>query len=912
MSLRVDIASGRTRLHAVDGRLPGYIPLHLTRTYRSDDEEDGPFGAGWTFNLDVSLTLTSEYLAFHGPSGAETYFKPIEAGVQVRHPETGLILQHHPDSYVVVVSPRRQFVFPKARAQRGRLPLGRIEDAIGNHIQFAYQGGRLAALADTVGRRIQFDYAGPRIAGIRVSGASGQEQRRVRTFRYDRHGNLVAEQDAAGRETRYEYRRHLMVARSNRLGGTQYAQYDDEGRCLTLWHSDGACLRTLSYDPARQTTRVIDTLGRQTLYRTLEETLVLKRIGPLAEEQYYHYDEAYRLIGYTGNVGDLITTQHLEEQVLTQVDGERRLAVIHYGDMGLAQAVVDPFDNEYRLGYNDAYQLNRVTTPQGNTWIFEYDRRGWLSMVRSPEGRWVERTLSAEGITVQDEEGPRYRAQVDLFGREVERTDALGRRIQRTYDPEGRLAKVAIGNTYSVQFTYTAEGQLTGMVDSEGRKTQRRYDAFGRLQQYVGPAQERWTFQYDREGRLTAAANVQRGSLAFAYDDTGRLSQFTPFDGGARTYEVDDESIVERGPEGVVRRTYLPLGELAEVGSGSSDEQAITYGPYGELRLLDTPAASLFFDYDEEGRLTAIDREEQSLVLSRDRDGNLTGIDVDGGSRIDLHRDGRGRLVTVREEGEEAVALSYDGADRLTTLTGPEGARVELHYDPLDRLRELVVHRPGQSAQRHTFDPDDPPRSLALGGDGRAGASMAEVAGIMLIHAPHRLALTLKVGKLHLPLWLQTDLLHRDHAPLDNHILYACVEGVDALMAQGRQVHDMDLLRRWGSEAAVETSLAAIPGPHILRGMSLLRAFFLHPPFLDRPSARHLGENGESAAFDGPPAFDPVLTGTHQEGVLNPPVWSERSLATQLHRSTVLFGRSGITPDDILGHFARFETDAFI
>ncbi|NBC18169.1 MAG: hypothetical protein GVY18_12735, partial [Bacteroidetes bacterium] len=421
MSLRVDIASGHTRLHVVDLRLPGYVPLVLSRTYRSDHDEDHLFGVGWTFNLDVRLRVVRDHVAFNGPSGRETYFKPIDVGMQVQHPKSGLVLQHHPDEYVVVVSPHRQFVFSKQRSGRGHLPVDRIEDALGNHIQCAYRGARLSTLADSAGRRIDFDYAGGRVAAIHVAGPDGRETRRVRAFRYDRHGDLVTVQDAAGRETAYEYDDHLMVARTNRLGGTQYAQYDDEGRCLTLWHGDGALQRGLSYDDHRQTCRVIDALGQQTLYRTLSQELVLMRTGPLAEEEFYHYDEGHHLIGFTSERGDLVTHQHVEEHVLTQIDGESRLAVIQYSDMGLAETVIDPFEHEYDLGYDDETQLSRVTTPRGHTWRFERDRRGWVSKITSPEGRQVQRKLRSEGITVEDEHGLRYTAQVDVFGREFER-----------------------------------------------------------------------------------------------------------------------------------------------------------------------------------------------------------------------------------------------------------------------------------------------------------------------------------------------------------------------------------------------------------------------------------------------------------------------------------------------------------
>ena len=51
----VDVATGAVQIHSVDLGLPGYIPLEVSRTYRSGTKTRGLMGPGWTFNLDVFL-----------------------------------------------------------------------------------------------------------------------------------------------------------------------------------------------------------------------------------------------------------------------------------------------------------------------------------------------------------------------------------------------------------------------------------------------------------------------------------------------------------------------------------------------------------------------------------------------------------------------------------------------------------------------------------------------------------------------------------------------------------------------------------------------------------------------------------------------------------------------------------------
>jgi YD repeat-containing protein len=515
--------------------------------------------------------------------------------------------------------------------------------------------------------------------------------------------------------------------------------------------------------------------------------------------------------------------------------------------------------------------------------------------------------LRSEGITVEDEHGLRYTAQVDVFGREFERKDGLGRMLRRTYDPEGRLTKVDVDGSYAVEFSYTAEGQLTGMVDSEDRETRRQYDAFGRLQQYLGPDEQRWTFQYDREGRLVGAANARKQPLELSYDERGWLTRLVAPDGATTTFQHRDEHIIVENGTGTHRHTYTPLGELEAVVRPDGTEQTLTYGPSGEFLVLEAEE-TLFADYDADGNLAAIDLGESSVAFTHDRDGHLTGIEADAGGHVGLRRDARGRPVAVQMANGGSYDLTYDGADRLTGLSGPE--RIEFSYDALDRLQETVIRHASGETERIAFNEDDAPRETVLGtraGEDASSISPDEPADSVLVvaQASHRIVLFVRMDGLHIPVLVQDDLLHREGDSLREHILYTCVEGPDALLDEGRDLYDRDLHRRWSTGTVVGLDLAAIPGPRAVRGMPLLRSFFLQQPFMDRPSARMLRDESLHARSDRRGGFDPLITGTHREGRLNPLVWPERHIASRLRRTTMLFRRGGVTPDDVLRLFAR-------
>jgi YD repeat-containing protein len=479
--------------------------------------------------------------------------------------------------------------------------------------------------------------------------------------------------------------------------------------------------------------------------------------------------------------------------------------------------------------------------------------------------------------------------------------------IQRTYDPEGRLTNVDVDGSYAVEFSYTAEGQLTGMVDSENRETRRQYDAFGRLQQYLGPDEQRWTFHYDQEGRLVSGANARKQTLELSYDERGWLTRLVAPDGATTTFRYEDEHIIVENGAGTRQHTYTPLGELETVVHPDGSEQTLTYGPSGELLLLEAEE-TLFADYDADGNLAAIDLGDASVAFTHDRDGHLTGIKADVGGHVGLRCDPRGRLVGVQMPNGDSYDLTYDGADRLTGLSGTE--RVEYSYDVLDRLQETVIRYASGETERVEFSEDDAPHKTVLGtriGEDASSNSSDEPSpgALVVAQTSHRVVLFVRIDGLHIPVLVQDDLLHREGASLREHILYTCVQGPDGLLDEGRDLYDRDLHRRWSTGTAVGLDLAAIPGPRAVGGMPLLRSFFLRRPFLDRASAHVMRGASPHAHSERQKGFDPLITGTHREGRLNPLVWPERHIASRLCRTTMLFRRGGVTPDDVLRLFAR-------
>jgi|GEM_PF-4048092 len=886
MSLLADIATGATVLCAEDLRLPGLRPMVLARGYRSDHAAvRGLFGNGWAFNWDITLHVERDRIRLVTGDGRETVFKPITVGMQARLEDSGYVIEHHPDAYVAYRTPRRKQVFLKRNASGNVLPLDRLEDLSGNHFQFARQNGRLTMLADTLGRRIAFQYGGEVISAIQVTPAGGGGPVTVQTFRYDAQGDLIGVADALRREERYAYQKHLMVNHTNRLGGSRFAQYADDGRCTALWNNDGSGVRLLDYDDLRQTTRIVNTLGEQALYRHSEKTQVLSQVDPLGESQYFYYDKALHLTGYSVEGGGVATIQNVADGALMQADGEERVAFLQYNDEGLLESVAGALENTSTLGYDEAQNLTLYRCPGGAMWTFERDKRGRVIRVTSPEGRWVSRTHGDRTVTVEDDVGPLHTDTYDGLGRLTARAMSGERRRQYQYDAGGRLIAVSVDGGYNVKFGYNAAGLLDTVSDTEGLRATMRYEAFGRLTAATDTHGDRWTFDYDPDGRLTAA-RVQGLSTRFGYDWQGRVVEYTGFDGRTRQFEYDEDGKTVRSPDG--ERVFDLLHELVKETEAGRTVRQCSYGPSGELLDAEVDGRNLSFTYDGEVRLLTVGDGTHTLARSYDRDGNLIGLDA-GEVSYAFAYDARNRLVGLTREEADVARLEYDASDRCTRLVEGDGGEIAFSYDVLDRLTESRRQRPaGPSSVRYRAG--GPPVI-----DGVGGAAEGDEIGLVLHQQGLALVLLARLGTLTMPVWRQD----AGPSPAKCGRVAVCLYGEDALrMASPRD--PCDLLQYW--QPAIEENTTNLPSAAALGRMgSILDRFFLSPAHFD---LYHVADPGmlprhQADRNRGP---DPLVTGGHLSAPLRPRVW--REVAAEMNHTFPTPRKGGLEPADV---FALIE-----
>ena len=905
--LRVHVATGATALDAVDLALPGPMPLVLARRYRSDSAREGALGPGWELGFEAALEVGEAAVVCHGGPFDGAAFAPVDVGRAARQEATGLVFEHLPDAFVLSATPRRALVFLKRHAQGGRFPLSAVRAGGGQAVQIERRGGgvRIEAVTEPSGRSLRFAYGGERLEAVDLTGPGGTVP--VARYAYT-GGRLCSVAGPDGRSEHFETSDTWMTAHQTRDGGRTYAQYDGAGRCLALWTDAGEVVH-VAYDPARQTTRVVDAAGEQTLYRHVVGRQVLERIAHGGASRTYNYDEAGRLIGH-GDAAGVRTFQRLDpaDGRLAHLESEERIAFVGYGEVGLAATVEDAFENVSALTWDEAHAVTALTTPDGERWAFERDGLGRVTTVTSPEERIVRLEWAASGLTVADTEGTCWRETWDVLGRMVERVDRTGRRQRRTHGADGHLAEVRFESGYAVEFLHDADGRLVSVADTERRRVRLDRDAAGRIRAVSGSEAQAVAFATDAAGRITSVTADGLAPVHLHRDKHGRLEAITG--GFEAAYSYDGRTTTVTDAEG--SRRYSFAGDLVERTDASGEREAFVYGPSGEvmswerttLEASDGAARSetLLFEHDAAGRLGGVSGQlahgdrliDVEVRLERDRDGCLTAINGADGQSIRLTLDASGRPVEI--EGAP-VRLGYDGAGRLTQVEA-DGPPVEIATDDLDR----------PVAVRHGADVTDLRTDAAVVWDERLGGATHEsdeAPEMWVSLRAERLGVGLfaHVGPLAVPLLVVAD-VRCPAVDAAARCVAVAVRGTAGAFAplpdaEGEvAVWEADPHRdlRDDHTAIPRSRDVGLPG-------SPLDAFALDPAHLEALPV----VAGELPGHQHDPSRDATdaVTGPHREGRLRPAPWRSRSIQTLLPATDLLAPDGSLTASDVLAFLRR-------
>jgi RHS repeat-associated protein len=259
-------------------------------------------------------------------------------------------------------------------------------------------------------------------------------------------------------------------------------------------------------------------------------------------------------------------------------------------------------------------------------------------------------------------------------------TDAKGVATQITWHPTLDLPTRTVRKRLQTDYSYDANGQLTGISETdlgtnETRGTQFTMAAAGRVTAINGPRAP------DAQGRDDVTS--------MTYDAQGNRLTMTNALGHVTRYEGYD-------PNGRAARMIDPNGAITE----------FTYDALGRVKAIDakhpadaTKDAITAMDYDVEGRVIAITRPDTARInFDYNLAGLMTAIRSDDGERIDYGYDPMGNRTSEtvkRADGTQfsSIARTFDEIGRMLTETFGPGRTHGYEYDKVGNAVRVYTAR---------------------------------------------------------------------------------------------------------------------------------------------------------------------------------------------------------------------------
>lgn len=742
-----------------DLAVPGRgMPLAVSHTYNSlMAATDGPLGFGWTFSASMAFTRDRRgTITVHQENGSRVRFTRSKGGRYVALPRVVATLARNANGTITLTrGARERFIF-SARGQ-----LLKEQDLNGYATIFAYNGlHQLVTMIDPAKRRLILRYTGPHLTSV-----IDPIGRRVR-FGYDRRGNLTAVTNVNGGTTHFTYdAHHLLLTMTDPRGGVLTNHYDAKHRVDRQTNQLGR-RTTFTYtgrpgSAAGGTTTITDPRGNVTIERYVEgvRVAVIGGAGTRhAATWRYTYDPAtlgiISVIDPNGHITRMTYDRH--GNPLTVIDALHRRTVYTWDTLNDLTSITDPTNVKTTWIYDTKGNLRRiarplfgrgrraaqvtsyhygdrahpgdvtaVTTPDNQTWRYNYDSVGDVTGVTDPLSNRTTSTFNRIGWMISETSPAghkrgatpaRYTTHVahDSFGDITVVADPLGHRIIRRYDPNGNLVRLTDPNNHITQYTYDAANELRAIRRPDGTTVRNDYDPDGAVSHQVDALNHTTTYSYDPLGRLDAVIDPLRRTTRYAYDSAGNLTAIIAPSSARRTttlrYDAANKVISITYSDGktpnVSHIAYDADGRRRHMTDGTGTSSWV-YDSLNRLtRYTDGAGRTVSYGYTLSGQLTSITYPGRCAGLRTNR----------GPCTVTRRYDRAGRLIHVTDWLRHTTTFGYDADSNLTSETFPQAtANTDtFHYDRADRLMRIIDTRARRVIASFIYGRDSAGRLTAL------------------------------------------------------------------------------------------------------------------------------------------------------------------------------------------------------
>ncbi|MBC8419759.1 MAG: RHS repeat protein [Desulfobacterales bacterium] len=485
-------------------------------------------------------------------------------------------------------------------------------------------------------------------------------------YAYDSNGNLISETTPLGRATTYTRDAKGLITRTTLPDGAKTDfTYDAKGNMISETDPTGKAT-TYGYDAqGLEMTSITNPRAYTASFQYDANRRVTKTTFPDGNSISYGYD-CCALSTVTDQAGNTTTTgRNALLWVTSETDAMGNTTTMTYDADGKGTSLTTPLQRTATLGYDAAHRLTSSTAPGGKTASYGYNDRNYLALVTDENGKATAMSYDAEGrlLSVTDPLNKTTRTLTrDALGRISTFTNARGQIVSYEYDDDGRVTQKKHEGSAVATYSYTTNGYLSSVNDSWGT-TSMSYDAAGRVTQIDYPTGK---------------------SLGLAYDDGGNIASLSYPGGLTATYSYDNLNRLTRVDFGgeFISFAYDAVWNLT--GETRSNDVTSTYTADANHRLTSLKSSK--------GTSTII-----SQTCTRDKDGRITS---ESGVR-----------PLAPDLQATSVSATYNAANELITMGSSSYT-----YDDDGNLTAIS----GSRSFSATYDPENRPTSITLGGTARA------------------------------------------------------------------------------------------------------------------------------------------------------------------------------------------------
>ena len=364
------------------------------------------------------------------------------------------------------------------------------------------------------------------------------------SYEFDVYGNVILTTDPMGNTAlvTYDNEFHLFaLLAENALGHTASSEYYGVNS-VPLDSGDGY---SGLFGQLKSTTDPNDQKGKQTydvFGRVIASVSPMDSIG---------YPTTTRLIEYYSDHSKVTTHTRKEHgatesiQTVSYYDGLGRMIQTKAPTKDAHKFIVSDqkqydirgfVDKQYLPTFSEAsvdvIDLIDVDRPHS---VVVYDAMGRPVESLNPDGTYSSVEYSGWTVSYIDANGHKTEADVDAYGRVIERREYLGADGRCNAYPALSYSLYA-----TMKYSYDSRDNLFRTEDAHKNITDIVYDNLGRKVSMDDPDMGYWEYKYDLNGNLSGQTDSKGETMAFSYDELNRLVFKTDGENVNVVYSYDD------------------------------------------------------------------------------------------------------------------------------------------------------------------------------------------------------------------------------------------------------------------------------------------------------------------------------------------------------------------------------------